>query len=372
MRLLGIKLPLSPESDAMLSFDALRFIAAAGIVIHHCNPFLYPAATRLVDGKTSWGLALLVDLFFLISGYVIAFAYGGRTETAQKIVGFLQKRVARLFPLHIITLIVFAIFYLAAAKLGMSIGTMPDISPSCFAKTALMLHAMIPCEGPKVNGVSWSISAEMLMYALFPALFWIVGKRWQTALIGCLLSLAAIILLSADHTPKQWTDMYAPIRALPSFVFGLCLFQLGRYLPAYPLGKGNTPHLILWAMVATMFICMSYGASATVDLIAIYAVCMMAVLVDHGPSTHWLLRATAGLGRLTYGIYMIHLLFVTALINVLASKMLNLSYWPMIGAIIITSLIVLIASIYVNIWIEIPLRKLMAPRVHKVTTQPLP
>ena len=365
MRLLGLEFPLSPESDTMLSFDALRFIAAAGIVIHHSNAFLYPAATRLADKETSWGLALLVDLFFLISGYVIAFVYGGRTETAQQIVGFLQKRVARLFPLHIITLIIFASFYMAAAKLGMSIGTMPDLSPTCFAKTALMLHAIIPCEGATVNAVSWSISAEMLMYALFPVLFLIFGKRWQTALIGCLLSLAAIILLSADHSAKQWTDIYAPIRALPSFIFGLCLFQLAKHLPAYPLGRGSMPHVILWTMVAAMFVCMMYGASATVDLIAIYAVCMMAVLVDHGPSTHWLLRATAGLGRLTYGIYMIHLLFVTALVNVLASKMLNLSYWPMIGAITITSLIVLIASIYVNIWIETPLRKVMTPRLHK-------
>jgi peptidoglycan/LPS O-acetylase OafA/YrhL len=346
----------------MLTFDALRFIAAVGIVIHHSNSFLYPVPMRTELKEASWGLALLVDLFFLISGYVIAFVYGGRIGGIADYFGFLRKRVARLFPLHLITLVVTATLYFIAMLAGQKIGTAPDLSATCLAKTALMLHAIFPCEGPIVNAVSWSISAEMLMYALFPVLFWILSKSKLIAIVGAAVSLAALAFGAGSLSASEWTEIYAPYRALPSFCFGICLQRILSGFKPGPLLASKGSFGIFWAMVALMLVAMSNNGSALLVLSSICAVCIYAAMLDCYQSHDRLLHAVAGFGRLTYGIYMIHLLVVTIVVNFIADKILHLSYWPMFVVITMTALVIGIVSIPINFWIETPLRRILSPR----------
>src|SRR4051794_10264654 len=94
-----VKFPkLVAESDEMPHLDSLRFIAAMGIVVYH-----YKAHVGLQGASTSMdGLRLFVDLFFVISGFVIARLYS-EMRTRQEYLHFLQKRVARLWPLHVAT-----------------------------------------------------------------------------------------------------------------------------------------------------------------------------------------------------------------------------------------------------------------------------
>jgi peptidoglycan/LPS O-acetylase OafA/YrhL len=363
-RIFGIEFPLRAESTLMLNFDALRFVSAISIVFHHSNSFLYPAELREVMKEPSWGLALFVDLFFLISGFVIALVYGGKISSLRQYFNFMRKRVARLLPLHIVTFVAFGAVFIIAAQMNVQVGSPPDLSAQCLAKTALMLHAIFPCDGSPLNVVSWSISAEMALYATFPVLFAMLCRSRSQALIGSVLSLASILYLSYSLSASEWTNIYPLYRALPSFCFGMCLYHLvsNREVEKFPV---EVPTAVVWGLVALMFGLMCYGAPATAVLLSIYAVCISAAVADRRRPVNGLLCILAGLGQLTYGIYMIHLLILALLIKVIADKMLGLSYWPMLGAIAFSFIVILICSIWVNIRIETPFRRLLSPKTNR-------
>jgi hypothetical protein len=259
MRLFNLIIPLKPESDRMLTFDVLRFIAASGVVIHHSNSFLFPAALRLEMKEPSFGLALLVDLFFLISGYVIAVVYGEKIRCLPDYFEFLQKRVARLWPLHLVTLIVFAALYFAASAAGMKVGTQPDLSATCFAKTALMLHAIFPCNGSSVNPVSWSISTEMAMYAIFPLLYWILARSAWAAVAGIIVASVCLGIMSWSLSAHEWTQSVPYWRALPSFCFGICLCRIMSQSSGPTAQSYKLALFLLLAMTILMFYFMSWG-----------------------------------------------------------------------------------------------------------------
>jgi peptidoglycan/LPS O-acetylase OafA/YrhL len=343
----------------MLTFDTLRFVAAMGILLHHSNAFLYASADRIASKEQSWGLALLVDLFFVISGYVIAFVYGGRTTSTAEFFSFMRKRIARLLPLHLFTLVVFLTFYLLALRLGFKIGSLPDISAGCLAKTALLLHAVLPCDGPAVNTVNWSISAEMAMYVVFPIAYYLIGRTLWTAAAGLTFATAAIILLSWGLTAKEWTEIYAPLRAFPSFCFGISLFRIVDGLGHKLSYSKLVTNALLFVGLLVLAGAMMTGVSATLVLVLILAACGLAALIDKSGSASVLTVKIAPLGQLTYSIYMVHLLLVTSFVNVIGDKILKLDFWPMLVVIILNALLTIIVSHFTFAWIERPARRFL-------------
>jgi peptidoglycan/LPS O-acetylase OafA/YrhL len=177
--------PLKPDSDQMLHLDALRIVGALMIVVFHFNRFINLDGRWQGADDTIKNFSLIVDLFFLISGYVMAAIYTGRITTAAKYRDFLQKRVARLGPLHWATMLVFV----AIAALGWA-GVLNEHDPSrydvtCIPQNVLFIHAWGTCKAQTWNFVSWAISAEMGMYVALPVLFWITARgRIATALVA--------------------------------------------------------------------------------------------------------------------------------------------------------------------------------------------
>lgn len=205
-----IRMPsLKVASDEMLHLDFIRFVAAAGIVVHHSHEFFYSQPARTAIMARTAGLALFVDLFFLISGFVIAQVYGDRVTSLGDVARFLQRRVGRLVPLHWLTLLVSVAVWAVVATFVQA-KHQPDFSPICIADTALLLQAIVPCGAIQFNFVTWSISAEMVMYLLFP-LVAIVGARMKSAPLAAGIALFAVIFVFQYdyrlwHSP-QWTHL---------------------------------------------------------------------------------------------------------------------------------------------------------------------
>ena len=202
-----IKLPpLKPDSDQMLHLDALRIVGAVMIVEFHFNRFINLDGRWQLADDTIKSFSLIVDLFFVISGYVMAAIYTGRLTSLAKYGDFLKKRVARLGPLHWATMLVF----IAVAVAGMA-GWIQDRDPrrydvACIVPNILFIHAWGVCKSQTWNFVSWAISAEMGMYIALPLLFWITGKGRAVTAALALGSLALLAWISRDGTPfSQWT-----------------------------------------------------------------------------------------------------------------------------------------------------------------------
>jgi peptidoglycan/LPS O-acetylase OafA/YrhL len=233
-RVIGLP-KLRAQSEEMLHLDLTRLIASVGIVAHHSIEYFVTPSNRAWLSEKTMGLALFVDLFFVISGFVIAFVYHERALSLTGYRKFLQRRAGRLIPLHWLTLLGSLLVWSAFVLLGYGGKHPPSFRPECIAETIFLLHSFVPCGTGNsfygvnaFNGVSWSISAEMVMYfAIFPAIaLAAVRNRYIPAIAGVIvLLLLAWFDLENNLAPAgSWIDIHPVLRALPSFFLGAALY----------------------------------------------------------------------------------------------------------------------------------------------------
>jgi peptidoglycan/LPS O-acetylase OafA/YrhL len=209
--------------------DALRFLAAAFIVLYHYESqapvlfeSLHPALTRGYLGT---------DFFLMLSGYVLGRTYGPRLAQGRiSPLAFLLRRYARVWPAHAVVLAGFAAVVLVASALGVALN-----NPEAFQWGALPWHALLMQSwGLNVpygwNTPSWSLSALVLCYAAFPLMWPLLARLPGTVAV----LLGALALLSVELAALQqglhFFDLegqYGVLRALPLFFFGAALARYG-------------------------------------------------------------------------------------------------------------------------------------------------
>lgn len=169
-------------------WTSLRAFAAIWVVLLHYGLYIdFEAPKWMLSGS------LAVDLFFVLSGFVMGHIY------IQKIAGgsfsyksFLWKRFARLYPVFLATTLGYIILLVLDPK---NQGQLADrLNGFDLFVNAAMLQAFNLTERLTLNYPSWSISAEMFAYLLFPLMgIWIIGiKRPGWALISVIICLAAL------------------------------------------------------------------------------------------------------------------------------------------------------------------------------------
>lgn len=346
---------LQPESDRMLHLDGLRFIAAAGVVILH---LLGVAKVGLYsDGLAAKNLGLLVDLFFVISGFVIFEIYADRVGTLSQYGNFLKRRLARLGPLHWLTLVIFISLGEIASRAGIAINHPEQFSPQCIPANLLFLQATgFLCPFASFNTPSWSISAEMALYAVFPIIA-AVAARHRAA--PWLASAAAIVILTTLAQSGGWTFWRIPDgiwRAIPSFLFGC---GLGSMRPVLPRVKG--PQVWMLACLIAYAAGVYFLAPVLALLALLYAVAFFAVLSDvQSDDPGRAVRLLAAGGQLTYSSYMLHLLVINVLISLAANHVLHLKGVAEDVALVVTFFAVWPISYLSLVYFEQPARRAMS------------
>jgi peptidoglycan/LPS O-acetylase OafA/YrhL len=309
---------LRAASDEMLHLDVLRFVASAGVVVHHSFEFLLPAAMR---SERPTGLALFVDLFFVISGFVIAHVYQGKVGTLAGYGSFLQRRVGRLVPLHLLTLFISIAVWAIIVALGKSGNHEPSFDPRCIVETAFFIHTLVLCgNGVSFSSVSWSIGAEMIMYLIFPGFAWLVIRTRVGFIFATVLALiTAIVIDSVQNVGlRSWVDLWPAFRALPSFMVGVSVFCLRDKISRIPMPGP----LLLFSLVLLIFSMVTEKPHILVIGI-VYAVVITAVAADAQRVISKSVRRLAPLGQLTYSIYMWHSLVILIVMNAIGDKLLH-------------------------------------------------
>src|SRR5437763_806271 len=108
---------MPPTPTHLRALDFYRFVAATGVAVLHFTEFAnYDAATG-IGGNVAM-FYMFVDFFFVLSGFVIGLQYF-QISSPSEILSFLRKRIARIYPMHFITLAI----YLVPALLLISTNT---------------------------------------------------------------------------------------------------------------------------------------------------------------------------------------------------------------------------------------------------------
>ncbi|MDZ4690668.1 acyltransferase [Terricaulis sp.] len=217
---------------------SLRFIAAFWVLLYHFKDHLGLNMGQM--GLVADGY-LGVDLFFTLSGFILAHVYLTTLEDGRfGYGGFLKNRLARVYPMHLAALAAMIVLFVGASALGAGVGSPEAFKLSDLPAHLLMIHAWGATEAVGWNFPSWSISAEWAAYLLFPLVAGLVlkAKRWSGALaLGALvLCVASFWALSNLHLVmpgvgrdfSQMTAQIGALRILPSFLLGVALYAFGR------------------------------------------------------------------------------------------------------------------------------------------------
>ena len=185
---------VSPASR-LSSIDALRGIAALGVVLYHAvhqtggavpaNLFQYPV--RLIQFLASFGY-IGVFLFFVISGFCIHLQWARARAAGEnhqiKFGAFWKRRLRRLYPPYLIALLIYLVLTAVTAGIDVTHFFVYDV-----VMHLLMLHNLDPQTCYSINGVFWTLAIEEQLYlAYFLLLFLRSRWGWGVTLIVCALA----------------------------------------------------------------------------------------------------------------------------------------------------------------------------------------
>lgn len=284
----------------LLALDGLRGLAALAVVELHATHGAFP---------THGGLA--VDLFFLMSGFVLAGAYEPRLQTGMSFRAFMAERLARIYPLYLFGLLLGVALYLHQfgdetwAAFGAGLFFAPAFGGP--HEAAFWLDAPL-----------WSLSLEMLVNALFAAGLWRLSNRGLAAITA----IAALVLCVATFRYGQAEFGYFQIktdywlgyaRVFFGFPLGWLIWRVrGRLAPYCTLPAS----LIAFAAAAASFVVVS-GAGALVAIVFLFPIVVAALALGPQPVGP-LGRFAALAGALSYPLYVVHA-HVVVVVNTLAA-----------------------------------------------------
>lgn len=336
------------------SLDGYRFIAASLVVLLHFHgefDLHFGAATPVVTS-----LEVMVDFFFVLSGFVIAVTYGKAMANMSDYGRFLQRRGARLFPLHLAVLSIF-VGLAFANKLGWLTANHREVLDfHALPANLLMLHAWGTVDHLSFNAGSWSISAEWLAYLLFPLLLLLSRRCSLAANLAIVIGVIASLTLWRNATGmRAWYEAtydYGALRALPTFFLGVVLAGLFEVLPRSLRCPWPIVHLIFLVAVVSLFVPLRV---VTIGLLAL--VVLLAAIAERGNAPSFVSSRLFGrLGDASYAIYMIH--GVPAIPIVFVLRKFGALGTPLAaGAALATYFAVLIAACLIYRYFETPARR---------------
>ncbi len=296
--------------------DGLRIVAASAVVILHYSDYVKDQAVGRFLVDHTWHFNLFVDLFFVISGYVIASQYLTKVGSPSAVGRFLWRRFARIYPLHLATLA----FYVAIALalyFGIARGENPARYPlSDIPAQLLLLHAV---DGARLtfNFPSWSLSAEFFCYVLFPLMAILLSRRKPIILALIAVPFIANTLMTVMASTEPWPDWInkgGAFRALPAFNLGIACYLYRDRIAALPA----IPGVLSGALV--LFVISGAYLNIYVALLMIYAIALLAIHHDcAGQSTLFSRLGFERWSDLTYSSYMLHIPVATVVLT-LASR----------------------------------------------------
>lgn len=238
--------PSSERRSPLPALTGLRVLAAAWVVLFHYRPDLEALAPWTVPADTLMRAGYLgVDLFFPLSGFILAYNYADsmRAFSGQSTVSFIRSRFARVWPVHFVALNIDLGMAVAMGTLGIGEGGQRR-TPAAYGQNVLMVQNWFN-DRPSFNGPAWSIGSEWFAYLVAPALFVLAARvvRARSSLLLAALSYAVMLtVFAAFALPNGNLEHMFYVRIMGEFVAGifLCLawvrggVALGRLAPLLP------------------------------------------------------------------------------------------------------------------------------------------
>lgn len=303
------------------ALTSLRFFAALFVVFFHTIWMFFPTIRPHVGLGKLFNLGYVsVSFFFLLSGYILAYVYLRHAKTIS-ISSFYRARLARIYPLLFLTLILDSPFLIFDKIHTYGVRTAILKSAFVFAGSAALLQAWIP-QLKAINSPSWSLSVEAVFYLLFPILGIVIWRLRGVALwlVAATLYFGGqlLVLIASSHMSVDFVERL-PLLHLSTFALGILLARWQEFV--YQVRSRNARDntfvyytlllicilcftaIVLWSPASsTITDCLCDGMLAPVFAGLIWIFSNPNFVPAKALSASWMVV----LGEASYGLYLFH------------------------------------------------------------------
>jgi peptidoglycan/LPS O-acetylase OafA/YrhL len=290
----------APSPAKYGELESVRGVAALLVVFFHL-----PKWNPVLDVGIINNSYLMVELFFVLSGFVIFNAYHEKIGSFRDLLRFQFLRFGRLYPIHLLFLFAFVLIecakYIAARKFGIvgpntkafQVNDLP-----AFVENLFLISGLLPTERLTFNGPSWSICVEFYTYLLFAFIALYAGRLRNVLFIA--IACAALWLMWSGDTGR-FEHIF---QCLAGFFLG-CLTAI-----AVKYAEFKVHGFFSIAILIVIAVFLQIKSSMTMDLlIYLLSVLLIASLIlSRGGVVRKILNlpGLTRLGTISYSLYMSH------------------------------------------------------------------
>jgi peptidoglycan/LPS O-acetylase OafA/YrhL len=309
----------SESGGRFVALDGLRGLAALLVVFHHIE---WP--NHLTNNNLVQNSYLFVDLFFILSGFIIFTNYNTRIADVGDVQKFICLRFFRIYPLHIILIIILVCLELAKLFTQSALPTESTQVPFTnensirgLLANIILFHGLHVLDHGSWNIPSWSISCEFYAYIVFAILTVsdVIHRKWFFPCVG-LMSTCIYLVVAASRDGLDVTYDWGMARCLAGFFLGAMVANMkwprsdlpGRYLRGGDIA-------ILFAVIVLMSTVKGWAIGFVIPLFVVGVALLQS---DDGLVARALMhRSFQFAGRISYSIYMVQFLAIIFLMIVL-------------------------------------------------------
>lgn len=345
---------------------SIRFFFAFMVFLSHFS----------IQGKALFeGGHIGVSFFFILSGFILSYSYKNKI-----ISGFCSKRnfwiarIARIFPLHLVTLLAAVIVSVVLVKYG---GDYPSPNWGALPLNLTLTQALVPVDSVyfSFNAVSWSISDEAFFYLMFPFIILVLNKvKWYIkSFIALSFFTAYTVMLNVVPQNMEVALFYInPLVRIVDFIIGIILFYLWeRFYPTLSSHRGFefvNNHKIMTVLESFSILLMAIFIyfSDSVGLVYTYGLyfwlpMVVIIFIFSQPNNVgffariFSFKPLIFLGEISFGFYMIHQLAIGVVMRAFNIAGLSQMAWQI--KVVIVFLIIVGLSVISFMYFETPCNK---------------
>jgi peptidoglycan/LPS O-acetylase OafA/YrhL len=298
---------------------SLRFFAAMIIVVYHFKDAL--KMVKIESYTHLFSKSVTVEFFFILSGFVLSYVYIESIKNNKfKFSDFLIKRLARIYPIHLATLLFFILLGIIYSIFNIAPMRPERYDPGAIISNILLVHAWGFEKRLSFNFPSWTVSAEWFSYLIFyPFILFVIKLREKISILS-IISIAIFALFWYISVPMlhrgltHLTYDFSIIRVLPEFIFGIVLYLI---FVKFRIKKFFIKPLLILSLL--IFIVSAHFNLS--DIFCIISYCILiysaAEITNQGLTSILNNRVLIYLGNISYSIYLTHTIVLTVYFNTL-------------------------------------------------------
>jgi exopolysaccharide production protein ExoZ len=337
------------NNPVVAEIQLFRGLAALLVALYHLTGlFLAKFDYHFMASFFEFGFSG-VDLFFVISGFIILYVHENDMGNASRLVGFIKKRLIRIYPMYwLVTLAILPVYFVAPS---FGVGFETEL------KSIILSLFLLPQDHFPILAVGWTLSYELLFYCVF-GLAIIFSKR--TALTFSVAWMALTVYFIFPNWFGQAPHELAFLGVSRDYLFSrfyieffsgcLIVYLLRTHLVDslkvwifcagvvwFAAAALNQQHLRDWFGAAHSFL--GYGVPSF--LLILGSQCLNRF------SDTLMYKLFYQLGEASYSIYLVHYVMFSVLVKLMA----NTGLVPLLGA-TSCSVIVILTTLYICYWIS--------------------